>query len=231
MNETGVLFKPAMSAALRRDVNPKTQTRRPLKVQPIGTPFAGQASLNRSMTRPVFYAMWETRAADGSTCCICPYGVPGDRLWARETFFAFGRWVTRFSEEKGRDEWCFVDMTLETGRAYLFDEPAGWVRRQRAAGGATPGWWKRPSIHMPRVASRITLEVTGVRVERLQEISEADAKAEGAPDYEEGVDAPPPDGDHVWSYRASYRRLWESINGPGSWDANPFVWVVEFRRV
>ena len=85
----------------------------------------------------------------------------------------------------------------------------------------------RPSIHMPRAASRITLEVTGVRVERLQDISEADAIAEGCGMLK-------PYSDH-WQHRdvakEEYRLLWESINGPGSWDANPWVWVIEFRRV
>ena len=90
----------------------------------------------------------------------------------------------------------------------------------------------RPSIHMPRWASRITLEVTGVRVERLQDISEADAYAEGieqtdfieeAEHQEPATGAPPG--------RYAYRALWESINGPDSWTANPWVWAVEFKRI
>jgi len=107
-----------------------------------------------------------------------------------------------------------------------------------------PKW--RPSAHMPRWASRITLEVTGVRVERLQDISEADAIAEG---IERGAGFPgwyrgPLAGDSASLQQAgrdfkiptafphlAYRALWESIHGPDSWDANPFVWVVEFRRV
>ncbi len=93
----------------------------------------------------------------------------------------------------------------------------------------------KPSIHMPRWASRLTLEITAVRVERLQDISEADAIAEGV----ERV------GDRFKQYmpmfdgsaynpalaKSSYSQLWESINGPGSWAANPWVWVVSFRRV
>lgn len=90
----------------------------------------------------------------------------------------------------------------------------------------------KPSIHMPRWASRITLEIVNIRVERLKDISEKDAKAEGAADYEEGIDSPPPDdGDYCWSYVASFKKLWESINCEGSWNLNPWVWVIEFKRV
>jgi hypothetical protein len=86
----------------------------------------------------------------------------------------------------------------------------------------------RPSIHMPRWASRITLEIVSVRVERLEDISEEDAEAEGI------VFDPPVAVDKMGLcslYRIAYRALWETINGPGSWDANPWVWVVEFRSV
>lgn len=125
----------------------------------------------------------------------------GDRLWVREA-------------------WAPNGPLPDDGALYRADFPEGKLTIKF-----------KPSIHMPRWASRIALEVTSVRVERLQAISEADARAEGAPDYEEGIDAPPPDGDHEWSYRASFQRLWESINGPGSWDVNPWVWAVEFRRI
>ena len=86
------------------------------------------------------------------------------------------------------------------------------------ADGGTPGTKWTPSIHMPRWASRITLEITGVRVERLRDNREADAISEGTPF---------PCGGWV----GGYQKLWESIHGPGSWDLNPWVWVVEFKRV
>jgi hypothetical protein len=157
----------------------------------------------------------------------CPYGQPGDLLWVRETFYAFGRWETRFSERKGRDEWHFVDITTECDRLYQFD-----TRHMTPEGnrGAAPGWHKRPSIHMPRAASRILLEIVSVRVQRLGAIGEADARSEGVTieerhkiGYCAGELLPP-------SIRA-FRDLWESISGAGTWDANPWVWVVEFKRV
>lgn len=135
----------------------------------------------------------------------CPYGRPGDRLWVRETHNTHGG--------------------LATYRA-----DGDWIADYHREEPQQPRLRWVPAIHMPRTASRITLEITGTRVERLQDISEEDAKAEGAPGYEEGLDAPPPDGDHEWSYRASFQRLWEQINGPGAWAKNPWVWVVEFER-
>jgi hypothetical protein len=106
----------------------------------------------------------------------CLYGRPGDRLRVKETFVAFGRWETRFNEKTARDEWHFVDMTIDAGFAYRFE---GADRDARRRAGDAPTWHTRPSLFMPREASRITLDVTGVRVERLQDISEADASAEG----------------------------------------------------
>lgn len=110
--------------------------------------------------------------------------------------------------------------------AFFIDGGKGSVR-YRASGHVSPFGWK-PSIHMPRWASRITLEITGVRVERLQDISNADAMSEGIEEYL-GIkytgEKPPADG------RIRFSELWTEINGPYSWSANPFVWVIEFKRV
>lgn len=125
----------------------------------------------------------------------CRYGQPGDRLWVRET-------------------WAEHPDYPDARRAIYRADAGSEYDAER---------W-RPSIHMPRWACRIELEVTGVRVERLQSISEADARAEGV----EGDSHP---GAFVGTCRGNFARLWESINGAGSWDANPWVWVVEFRRV
>lgn len=130
----------------------------------------------------------------------CPYGKPGDRLWVRETFAR---------KSVGG---------LQSVFHYAADAPRDLVNDKPAP---VPGGWK-PSIHMPRVASRITLEITGVRVERLNEISVTDAEAEGCYYGDFGrFDVAP---------RFAYGALWEGINGPGSWAANPWVWVIEFKR-
>ncbi len=88
----------------------------------------------------------------------------------------------------------------------------------------------RPSMFMPRWASRITLEVAGVRVERLQDISRSDAIAEGAPPSHPSIDRVSREFGYEDFPRSWYTQLWESINGPGSWDANPWVRAVEFNR-
>lgn len=147
---------------------------------------------------------------------LCPYGQRGDRLWVRE---AWSR-----DEEDGA---LFYRADVGTG-----NEADDWQRNIYE--GASGYRWK-PSIFMPRWASRITLEVTGVRVERLQDISEADAQAEGVtPKWEPGCSGRLMEALGGFSFRpaaSAYAELWEQINGPGSWDANPWVWVVEFKRV
>ena len=133
---------------------------------------------------------------------------------------------------------------MDLGACYLYRADAA-AEQERAIVAPRQPW--RPAIHMPRAASRITLEITGVRVERLQDISEVDALTEGAlsvrspewdmahwPDWRREFDVAisagkkPPVGP---SPRETFRRLWESINGPGSWDANPWVWAIEFKRL
>lgn len=133
----------------------------------------------------------------------CPYGKPGDRLWVRENFLQ----LMHGQVTDGRVKYCASIDPRSTGTP----KNDGY-------------WWrKRPSIHMPRWASRITLEITGVRVERLQDISIADAKAEGSFTHgHSGAEISP---------RTGFRHLWARINGHESWDANPWVWVIEFKRI
>lgn len=230
MKEFPILFSaPMVRAILAGD---KTQTRRVVKPQfaPDAVPAEMCAETAEGWQTTGHSGLWWCDAAGNADDAIrCPYGIPGDRLWVRETFYAFGRWETRFSAKKGRDEWHFIDMTVECGKAYAYaaDGAPHDFKKGNQRSSITPAWWKRPAIHMPRAASRITPEIIGVRVEHLQDISEADARAEGTagghgaiPGYQ--YNATP--GEH-------YRWLWNSINGSVSWDANPWVWVVEFKRI
>ncbi len=139
----------------------------------------------------------------------CPYGQPGDRLWVRE---AWGVYDQGFDTA---EESAFVVYRADTDRP----DPKRW----------------RPSIHMPRWASRITLEITDVRVQRLQDISEADADAEvfggGFPHVVLPELFPDADAAGGLSIPECFRVLWESINGAGSWETNPWVWALTFHRV
>lgn len=146
----------------------------------------------------------------------CPYGWPGDRLWVRE------RWGINHYRYCGTIPKVRPVDLADSLLAYYATEDDPEILHEMP--------W-RPSIHMPRWASRILLEVTNVRVERLNAISEADAIAEGITrdGEDQGWDS---EAEWVCSTPyGAYRELWESINGPGSWDANPWVWVVEFKRV
>lgn len=236
MKETGILFTSPMVRAL--PPGPKTMTRRALRDQTVVRPGTyGPELWTGFMGWQPADAVIADPGMNGNPGARCPYGAPGDRLVVRETFFAWGRWETRFNATKGRDEWHFVDMTLESGRVYVHaadGTPAGYVTPHR--GGVGCGWWKRPAIFMPRAASRITLEITEVRVELLQDISDADAQAEGCPCYVCGgvMDGLSESDCHCFHKKANasdYRNLWEQINGPGSWAANPWVWAMTFRRL
>lgn len=222
IKERGILFSAPMVRALLNGT--KTQTRRIVKG------FALELLQPENFT-PEYVALPE----NGNS----PYGYAGERLWVRETFFAYGRWVTRYSEKKQRDEWHFIDMTAECDRAYQYAASNPDVPLAKGRGGM-PGWYTRPAIHIPHAASRILLEITSVRVERLQEIGEADALAEGIISHVRGGwhwhkhDPSNPDDWHQFGFNTAafaYQDLWESINGAGSWDANPWVWRIAFRAV
>lgn len=224
MRERPILFSAPMVRAILH--GRKTQTRRVVKPQPAHWRYLQPMWGTSPPPNPVeFGERWLWREVgpdypdDARDDRRCPYGVPGDRLWVRETWALVPR--TAYARSEGVQQVLRPD---DSHDAAVF--AADWERSK-------PGRW-RPSIHMPRWASRITLEITGVRVERLQDISEADARAEGCPLTHDGkpYDPPPPDVDSWQGYgRASFCLLWSKINGPGSWDANPWVWVVEFKRV
>lgn len=203
MKERPILFSAPMVRALLAGT--KTQTRRVVKPQPETADVENR--------RIVPYIGAGDRLARELRC---PYGGPGDHLWVREDHYRYGHWepLPGVRTKTGRMKWRFVAETDEI----RFDPPASFRKGRHTKDPETPAWHKRLGRFMPRAFSRLTLELTEVRVERVQDMSEADAIAEGwmHPEIEP----------LVW-----YRHLWESINGPGSWGANPWVWVVSFRDV
>lgn len=210
----------------------KTQTRRVVKPQP-----SYEWTANEDQKWLVWKGQngWTAEALPSA----CPYGQPGERLYVKETYYAYGRWETRYSEKKGRDEWHFIDKTLDCRLGYRYaDNPPKFVNRKRIS--SIVRWWKRPALFMPRAASRILLENKLVRAERIKDISESDAIAEGV----ESFRPVPGDGpaETLWknyttgkftfrTARESFFSLIQSIYGPEFLEQNPWVWVVEFKRL
>jgi hypothetical protein len=242
MKERPILFSAAMVRAILSTT--KTQTRRVLK-QATGPSLSVGMSDDDSGVAELSWLWGDGPGYDVNETIKrvpCPYGQPGDRLWVREAW----RVEALINNLAPRE------MVL-SGASIVYEadnKPQPWQGKLR------------PSMFMPRAASRITLEVTGVRVQRLQEISEADAIAEGCEPipfpgpwwqgyrrdedgelhHQQTTGETPPD----WmvepkrmkpmahldrSARDAFRQVWLQINGLESWDANPWVWCVSFRRI
>jgi hypothetical protein len=208
MKERPILFSAPMVRALLDGT--KTQTRRVCKWRDLAAGLnLGFSGLSVQHMPGGWVLESPSRTSSEWRCSPtpCPYGQPGDRLWVRET--------TVRVEDHGYSGPVYVES--DEGRACL---TGGLAPSEDDCTEVEPyDIRRRPAIHMPRSMSRIDLEVTGVRVERLQEISADDCFAEG---IQLRVETPA---------KTQYARLWEQINGAGSWAANPWVWVVEFRRI
>ncbi len=182
----------------------KTQTRRVLKPQPIQPGFLDDPDAYK----PTFhFGLLRVVTSSGLSLLPCPFGQPGDRLWVRETTVDVERHgylgPVYLQSEEGV-------ATLQGGLAPASDDVTEVEPHEITL---------RPSAHMPRSMCRLMLEITDVRVERLQAISEADAMAEG-------VEPEMPD-----ECALAFERMWSSTSCPASWDSNPWVWVIEFKRV
>ena len=221
MKDTPLLMKEPLVCATQEDR--KTQTRR----------LNGLDAINFDAGRPSAH-MWKYKGvadaplhlfefADGINGEVvkCPYGKPGDRLWVKETHYRYGVWCKNGFTRAGKRRWKFKFYTQEVR---YFNNPPDKILTVK---GDKVGWYKRPSIFMPRWASRINLEITAIRVERVQDITREDVLAEGLRPLGYGRATEPqycikPFGD-----------LWDSINAARGypWKDNPWVWVVEFKRV
>ncbi|HCD2907194.1 hypothetical protein N5I54_25740 [Klebsiella quasipneumoniae] len=210
MKERGMIFNGEMVRAILD--GRKTQTRRPIKWKQTRFTEIGEREDG---------SKWPWSEDAEHACDFwhpCPFGAVGDRIWVRETF------CTVDDTQYGGGKWVDYRATPK----FEASHPAGW---DCAPNDAEALKW-RPSIHMPRWASRILLEITDVRVERLNAISQEDAQAEGMeltgwrPTYSD-----PDSGGEVLTPYDNFAQLWESIYGEESWKANPWVWVIEFKRV
>lgn len=202
MIERPILFSAPMVRAILE--GRKTQTRRIIKPQPAGQIF-------------LKYGCWNS--VDQLEPWTCPYGQPGDRLWVRES------WCPGRPGYVNGDGKPYGVLPFERSWPIPKEHPEGIVVRYAATwnngdqGDEVPPM--RPSIHMPRWASRITLGITDVRVQRLQDIQEADALAEGIKVEVRELGALDP-----------FKRLWDSINAKRApWESNPWVWCLAFKRV
>lgn len=220
--------------AVLRSINPKTQTRRVVKLphnnslgvwEPttFGGPNGGRTAAGETI--PEQGGIWHTRTAD---CLMCPYGQPGDRLWVREAWCHLSDVRTADPGGDALQRRVFYRADYPGDTLMHDDDPAEKIK------------W-RSSRFMPRWASRVTLEIVSVRVERVQDVSYDDALSEGVNDYAaaitEGVNAIGETPEQTarrleWPQR-QYRLQWDELNAARGfdWDVNPWVWRIEFRRL
>ncbi len=200
MKERPILFAGQMVRAILEGW--KTQTRRVVKYTPVCGEPSEWCAAAQAQEPGWLHIVGDYRR-------FCPYGIPGDRLWVRETWAEGGRSMQLPCGE-------FIWSSHRKARYAATDDS---IRD----GDPSCSWRVRPSIHMPRWASRLTLEVVSVRVERLNGISRGDAMSEGCP-FPNMAKGPDP--------RDWFRELWDSINAAKHpWSSNPWVWVVEFKRI
>ncbi|HCM9475843.1 TPA: ASCH domain-containing protein [Enterobacter roggenkampii] len=215
MKERGMIFNGEMVRAILD--GRKTQTRRVMKPQPEPCPPPrGGHWWPSNVFKTMLHVEDEMQNGKGGWGGLvgdaCPFGAVGDRIWVRETWAEAGAGAPDLKLYR-------ANYPEHVPTHYENLPPADEIR------------WT-PSIHMPRAACRILLEVTDVRVERLNSISQEDAQAEGMeltgwrPTYTD-----PDSGGEVWTPYDNFAQLWESIYGEESWQANPWVWVIEFKVV
>ena len=222
MTERGMIFNGEMVRAILD--GRKTQTRRPIKWKQTRFTEIGEREDG---------SKWPWSEDAEHACDFwhpCPFGAVGDRIWVRETFSCIGNEDGHPVDAKGN--LCTREEAQRIYRASAIQKPNNYGLWSSPDGFDFEGAWT-PSIHMPRWASRILLEITAVRVERLREISQADAEAEGVGKLKKGFwkNYQPGWTEFQLTARGSSATLWKSIYGDESWYADPWVWVIEFKRI
>jgi hypothetical protein len=251
MRQIPILFSTPMVQAIQEEL--KTQTRRAIKPQPELREFIGNQTGNKILgwQIPGTDKFWQTIDTPDTSLMHCPYGKIGDILWVREVHYKIGHWekVPGIKTKTGRMKWRFVSDSDEV--RYYDNAPDEYRKGRHSKDPGTSTWHKRLARFMAKSYCRIFLEIKSIKVERLKSISNEDALAEGIDRYtvfdtmvryshygearkdfirgsEYGFDS----GKETQSAEvASYCCLWMSINGRESWISNPWVWVIEFKKI
>ncbi len=207
MTERPIPFSAEMARAILK--RRKTQTRRLMKNPPPDERATGSCWFDDEGGAWVWLKGLPEGHAHGVPLGQCRYGKPGDTLWVREAWRAWSQY----------DDWPPSRLPPGVDVQYIADAGAPWSSRYRSP------------RYMPRWASRITLRITDIRVERLQDITQKDAIAEGAPESHSDIDRISRRFGYQDFSRSWFAQTWENINGPGAWEANPWVWAISFERV
>jgi hypothetical protein len=249
MKFTPLLMRGELVRETLADV--KTETRRVINRQPPERESPASNPFNWSRVEkvgPWFHIMSDN--PNGMFTVKCPYGVVGDRIWVKETHWRWGRWSRGVHRKTGKPCWNFKPLPPPTGNPVLFSEPSQPKKLSKWSERYTARWHKRPSLFMPLKLSRLTLEITNVKVERVKDITAAAVRAEGVhiphtlvrstqkfkpSDYWpvgwEKLKRLPGFGDQLLI--AEYASLWDTINADRdakyTWAKNPWVWVVQYR--
>lgn len=223
-----ILFSKSMVQAIIE--GKKTQTRRIIKQQPDDECYYEVEYEHRKGN---FGVVYNYNQGDANPFVRCPYGYYGDILWVKESHYAFGRWIKNGKTKTGKQKWKFVrDLSVPNIR---FDDNKPYIIK--APKDRRLGWYKRSALFMEKKDARFFLMCINTRVERLHDISELDSISEGIRSRVTGVrpyeliyqkpDCP----NYYHTAKQAFSSLWQSINGPESWDANPMVWVIHFFRL
>lgn len=262
MTQHPILFSSPMVQAIL--AGRKMQTRRILKLKHLNPSEVASIHPDGSgkgwiawQPKPVS-AEETARHYPGEVGFKCPYGSAGSNLYVREEHYRYGKWILDGKTKKSKQKWKFLPIKnmsmkivgLDPDTIYYNDAPPDVYRKSRdKQHPGTSQWYKRLARFMPKSAARIFLQVESVRVERLQDITEEDAKAEGLAcitkddgrTWKYGIpdkDGLPGKDNTGWPWQnwnispvEAFKSLWQSINGPDSWAANPWVWVVGFKVI
>lgn len=231
IKERPILYSTPMAQA--KVERRKTHTRRILKEQPDNDCYY---QMELGFLESTYGVLINYNGGDNDPFVPCPYGKPGDILWGKEQHYDYGHWhYTGETTKTGKRKKEFTSL-VDSSQIRFYENPPDVTLSNKTL--SMPGWFKRNSLFMPYRYARIYDRITEIRVERLQDISEEDAIAEGIDIFlqcrtDDNLCFFYPDRDIPLSGIDNgclsvdvYKSLWESINGPGSWDLNPFCWVI-----